>query len=306
MTVNPLDQSRENTAVNRGLTPMPYPKIEGLNLGADVVFNELTLNTIDANGVVWVVTDIVGWWNLPDSEIRDIPRGWADGSYDVTGKWKPRVLSLNGVFLPPDPSLVPDARSTLLSNAALVYDGAWLRVYENPQKAAFVRLSGTPQINTVNARGRTEFSIGLKAADPIKYQWNDLVTDGTVNTIVPCKNTATAETGKRTINNSGNWDTSVTIEINGPVVGPAAIENETTGELILILDGLDSGDVLEINTYRQEVAFNGDTGDARSMIDALANWIVLAPGNNVLSFEDAGAVNSTASMTVYYRPAWIS
>lgn len=305
---DPLLQSRENKAVNKSLTSMPYPHIEGLNLGADVVFNELTLNTIDANGVVWIVTDILGWWNLPDSEIRDVPRGWADGSYDVTGKWKSRMLTLNGVILPPDPSLVPAARNTLLSNAALVYDGAWLRVYETPQKAAFVRLSGTPSINTVNARGRTEFSIGLKAPDPIKYQWNDFSFDGSgvLDFNIPCKNVATGATGKLTLNNTGNWDTSVRLEINGPIIGPAAIENETTGELIIILDSLSSGDVLEIDTYRQEVALNGDIGDARSIIDTLANWIVLAPGNNVLSFYDSGAANSTADMSVYFRPAWIS
>jgi len=39
-----------------------------------------------------------------------------------------------------------------------------------------VRLSGPPNIETVTARGRTEFSIGLRAADPIKYEFLDTIT----------------------------------------------------------------------------------------------------------------------------------
>jgi hypothetical protein len=64
-------------------------------------------------------------------------------------------------------------------------------------------------------------------------------------------------------------------------------------------------DVLEIDTYNQEVAFNGSTDSTRSMIDTLVDWIVLAPGQNEITFEDAGAANGTASMVVYYRSGWI-
>jgi len=64
-------------------------------------------------------------------------------------------------------------------------------------------------------------------------------------------------------------------------------------------------DVLEIDTYNQEVAFNGSTDSTRSMIDTLVDWTVLAPGANEITFEDAGAANGTASMVVYYRSGWI-
>ena len=41
------------------------------------------------------------------------------------------------------------------------------------------------------------------------------------------------------------------------------------------------------------------------MIDTLVDWTVLAPGQNEITFEDAGAANGTASMVVYYRSGWI-
>lgn len=302
---DPYLQSVENNTVNRALRAVEAPKIEGMQLNADITLNNLVLNTIDGNGVLWVCTDIKGWWNLPDSEIRDIPRGWADGSYDVAGNWRPRQLTLDGVFLPPDATYVEEARNTLLENIALVYDGAWLRVQEQPQKAAFVRLSGNPDIETVNPRGRTEFSVGLRAANPLKYGWNDLDVAGYTSVVVPCKRTSTGETGIRTINNAGNWDTTVQLTINGPITGPATIINDTTGQLILTIVPFGAGHTLEIDTYRQEVAYDGDNSTARAMIDVLANWIVLAPGNNTIKFEDTGNANSTASMTVKYRPAWI-
>lgn len=300
-----MTQSQETTAVNKALSAYPPPTFTGMKLNADIVLDQLVFNTIDLDGVVWVISDVEGWWNLPESTVRDIPRGWADGSYDVGGRWTNRLLTLRGSILPPDPSFVPAARDTLLQAAALVYDGAWLRVYEEPQKAAFVRLSGKPQIQTVNARGRTDFSIGLKAADPLKYGWNDAQAQGYEVTTLQCKNVALSRTGVTTITNDGNWDTTVVIEIDGPVVGPATIINQTTGELIILIEPVPALSMLEINTYRQAVALDGDTADARKMLDILANWILLAPGDNTLEFIDTGSVNSTAVMRVYHRPAWI-
>jgi hypothetical protein len=64
-------------------------------------------------------------------------------------------------------------------------------------------------------------------------------------------------------------------------------------------------DILEIDTRDHEVAFNGDTVGKRSLIDVLAEWTLLAPGDNAFSFYDEGAANSTASLSVYYRSAWL-
>lgn len=233
-----VTQGQETTTVNRSLTPLPPPIITGMKLQEDVIIGDLVLNTIDANNVVWVCTDIEGWWTHPDPDIPDVTRGWRDGSYDARGRWQARQLTLTGVFLPPDPSFVPAARNTLIEETSLVYTGAWLKTKESPTRASYVRLSGRPEIQTVNARGRTEFSIGLRAADPIKYSWNDSDPDGYNLTTIPCKNAATSATGTATISNVGNTNVSVYLEITGPIVGDATIYNSTTDELLTITDAL--------------------------------------------------------------------
>ena len=375
-------QAYETTTVNRSLTELPRPWITGMKLEADIQLGGLILNTIDENGVVWVATDISGWWEHPDPEVPDIDRGWGDGSYDVRGRWRARQLELSGVFLTPDPALVPAARNTLIEATSLVYTNAWLYVNENPTKASRVRLSGKPSIQTVNARGRTEFSVGLRAADPIKYEWNWENVDGYTTLTIPAKNTSTSETGTRTVTNNGNTNVTVIMEITGPLTGPGEIYNAATDQLLTtvqtlrpatsksvtnkaltsnvatlttstthgflagdsvtvsisdaVFDGVQtvltvpttstftfaktntnvspaaaSGtasiavDVLEIDTYDKEVAFNGSTESTRSMIDTLVDWIVLAPGENEITFEDTGQANGTASMVVYYRSGWI-
>ena len=377
----PVSQAYENKQVNLGLTPVEFPKITGMQLNADVSIGNLILNTIDENGVVWVCTDIEGWWTHPEPEVRDIPRGYGDGSYDVRGRYQARDITLNGVFLTPDASYMPEARDKLIQETDLVYVGGWLRTNENPTKASYVRLSGRPEISTVNARGRTEFSIGLRAPDPLKYEWYSEHELGYRNVVIAGANATTLATGSGTVTNTGNAYTPIIFEITGPIVGPATIQNETTNESITIIEpirgaasltvtnkvlsgnvatltitgtntievddditvtGVDAtfngsyivsnvtptsvsyeltgtdvatavstgtvaraADIMEIDTKDHEVAVNGDAIGKRGLIDVLAEWSFLAPGDNVISFIDEGNANSTASLTVYYRSAWL-
>jgi hypothetical protein len=297
-------QTNETRIINNALAPVQPPQFSTLCLEADVWLNGLTLNTIDSEGVLWVCTDIDGWWNMPDPEVKDYPRGMGDGSYDVQGRWLPRNITLNGVFLPPDSSYVARARDRLIRATNIVHSGAWLRVTEDPLKTSYVRLSGRPSIQTINAKGRTEFSIGLRAADPIKYSWNDADPDGYTSTILPCK--SPFNIGTELVTNTGNTAVKTLLQITGPVVGPALIQNVTTGELIIVIGSVDPGSMLEIDTYRQEVALDGETAGMRSMLDPETNWIRLTPGANALSFEDIGnTTNSTAVMTILHRSGWI-
>lgn len=300
-------QDYETSVVNKALTPLPPPIFTGMKLQEDIVLGSLVLNVIDSNNVIWVCTEIDGWWTLPDPEIPDIPRGWGDGSYEAEGRWTARQLTLNGVILPPEPEYLSTARNTLVQAVSLVRQGAWLQTKESPTRAAYVRLSGRPIIETVNARGRTEFSIGLRAADPIKYSWNDDDVSGLGydSVSIPCKNTSTGETGSTVISNVGNTDVTMFLEIDGPITGDATIKNTTNGQTMTIVDSIASGELLEIDTYKHEVAYEGVTLGARVFLDTLTDWLVLQPGNNTIVFEDEGNANSTANLTVYYRSGWI-
>ena len=377
-----VTQSYENTQVNLGLTPLPIPHITGMKLNADIAIGDLILNTIDENGVVWVCTDIEGWWVHPEPEVRDIPRGWGDGSYDVRGRYQARQITLNGVFLTPDPSLVQVSRDKLIKETDLVYVGAWIKVDEEPTKASYVRLSGRPDIKTINARGRTEFSIGLRAPDPLKYEWYAEDERGYRYVTIQGANSGVAGSGAGTITNTGNAYAPVILQISGPLTGPATIFNQTTNESLTIIESLrgvltptvsnkaltgniatlttaaahgllagdvvvvsgvnatfngtftiltvpttttltyaktatnvvssaasgtitSTADVLEVDTRDHVVTLNGDAVGKRSLVDVLAEWTLLAPGDNYFSFVDSGTATSTASLAVYYRSAWL-
>lgn len=231
------NQGQENAIVNVALTKVPRPHITGIVLGKDIKLGDLQLNAIDDNNVVWVCTDIKGWWNLPDSEVQDLDKGWGDGSYNSKGRYRSRILELSGVILPPDASKVLAARDTLVRALDLIRTTSWLIVNESDYtKAVKVRVSGKPNIENVNARGRIEFNVGLIAVDPIKYQWfGDATTTDYAET--PPKNSTGTQDGYVTINNKGNYPVGAVFEIEGPVVsGGATIFNETNGDLLTITD----------------------------------------------------------------------
>jgi len=254
-----FNQREENSIVDRGLTPLPQPHLTGMKLQGDIALGEFLFNTIDEYGVVWVITDITGWWQHPEPDMPDIPRGFGDGSYDIKGRYQARILTLSGSFLTPSPSLVEAARDRLIAATNLVYKGAWLKtgIESDNKRSSFVRLSGAPSIQTTTARGRTDFSIGLKAADPIKYAWNDSDPDGYERVEVPATNRTTGATGIETITNIGNVDVPVNFEISGPIIGPARIYNRTTDKLLYIVSGLRGR--LTSSIVNKELNFDEDT-----------------------------------------------
>jgi hypothetical protein len=254
-----FNQREENNTVDRGLIPLPQPHLTGMKLQGDIALGEFLFNTIDEYGVVWVVTDIAGWWQHPEPNMPDIPRGFGDGSYDIKGRYQARIVTLTGSFLTPSPSLVEAARDRLIAATNLVYRGAWLKtgIESDNKRSSFVRLSGAPNIQTVTARGRTDFSIGLKAADPIKYAWNDSDPDGYERVEVPATNRTTGATGIETITNIGNVDVPVNFEISGPITGPARIYNRTTDKLLYIVSGLRGR--LTSSIVNKEVTFDEET-----------------------------------------------
>jgi hypothetical protein len=313
--LNPNDQSIENKIVNKALTKTPYPYVTGLELKADIQLGDLVFNTIDENGIVWIITDIEGWWNHPDPEFTDLPRGFGDGSYDVRGRYAARQITLNGVFLPPDPSYVQAARDILVEATNLVYTGAWLKTKEapdseNPWRGAYVRLNGRPDIKTTTPRGRTEFSIGLKSADPLKYELVDDDPENYTNIDLLAKNIGAGHSGSITVTNTGNFKVPVVFEVSGALTcttsSPAQIKNTTRSEQIDIVASQSSGDTLSMDTYSREVLFNDVALDSRAKVSLLTTWIYLDPGPNTITFEDTSNASSTAVCTILYRSGWIA
>ena len=66
----------------------------GILSAEDVIINDTPLNTInESDSVAWIVTDLDGWWGLPDVEVPDDPRPFSqDGSYYTTGRFAARSI----------------------------------------------------------------------------------------------------------------------------------------------------------------------------------------------------------------------
>lgn len=253
------NQAQENNFVDRGLIPLPQPHLTGMKLKADIVLGEFVFNTIDEFGVTWVITDISGWWQHPEPEMPSVPRGFGDGDYDIKGRYQARILTLTGAFLTPTPDLVEAARDRFIAATDLVYKGAWLKTGTDGKRASFVRLSGAPQIQTMTARGKTEFSIGLKAANPLKFSWNDAEPDGYDITEIPAANRSDGSTGILTVTNNGNVATPIELEINGPITGPARVYNKTSDKLLYIVSSLRGR--LTSSIVNKQTSFNTETLD---------------------------------------------
>lgn len=305
-----VTQAQENQIVNKALSAMPAQPITGMTLGADISLGNLILNTIDGDDIVWVCTDINGWWTTPDPEMPDLARGWGNGSYDATGRYSARFIELSGTFLVPEPALVPVARQKLLDAIDLIATGSDLVVNEDPAKTSYVKLVGRPEISTVNARGRTEFLVSLKAADPIKYEYLPSGTD-----IQDGFRTKTIATATPTVfNNTGSTKTPVVIELTGPIPVNATIQNsidyvsadeEDTVETIKVVKAVPSGSKLEIDTYNREVLLvTGSTiANGRSYISTLSAWVYVQPdskASNTITFTSA-----TGSCKIFYKSGWI-
>lgn len=230
--------AEEAYSVNRGLQNLESNEIEKLQLRGDIILGDFILNTIDDSGVVWVVTEIDGWWTAPPSDVDVVERGFGDGAYEVAGRYTSRPFTIEGAFLTPSPSLVEAARDRLVQACNLVRQGAWFKTGRSPIRSSYVFLSGDVTIDTVNTRGRTEFSISLRAPDPIKYAWNDEAPDGYEFAEIPVKNSALGYNGQGLVENIGNYEVPCIFEITGPFQGPGTLFNRTTNELILITQSL--------------------------------------------------------------------
>ena len=300
-------QAEENRIVNKALTAFPDPYLTGLKLEGGISIDGLTLNTIEyptvENGyaapVVWVVSDLDGWWTLPESELPDLPRGWGDGSYDSIGRWSNRIVTLNGSFLTQDPTDAPLARARLLERVSLIKRSGWLVVDEDDRRrGSKMRLSGTPMISSIKARGRHDFSVGLKAVDPIKYQYVDNNNDAYLS--------ETLNSTGVTVENYGNVPVPVVFQITGSPSSGAKIERTSPGDTKTIELVKDVPNDLEIDTYNREALLIDDISDldsnvsnGRSNLATLVDWIYLEPGDNVLKYTGTG------TCTVLYRSGWI-
>jgi hypothetical protein len=226
--INNIPQAEKNDRVRKAMSHVPQV-INGVRLGADITINDLVLNTVDEDNTLWVCTALDGWWGQSSPEAPDIPRGTDDGSYDVEARTQFRSVTITGFFVPEDPEkTLSKSIDRLVSAIDLTRKGGWLLINEGPTKAAWVRLMSKPTIQTVNARGRTAFSVTLRAADPIKYHWDDADPDGFTNVQFLAADQVVHA------NNIGTASVAGIFTITGPVGAGTRIYNSRTDETLTL------------------------------------------------------------------------
>lgn len=227
-----LTQAEKNRTVDRALSAVPQ-MINGVRLGADIILNDLIFNTIDEFGTMWVITELDGWWGQTSPDMPDITRGTDDGSYDVQGRLGSRTVTLQGFFVPANAQEeLSRSIDRLVTAMNITRVGGWLLVAEEPTKAAWVRLSTKPQIRTTNARGRTNFSITVRAADPVKYHWNDARHDGFTNLLFKASEPVVEA------ENIGTASVSGVFTLTGPMGAWSRIYNSTTEQVMTLREPL--------------------------------------------------------------------
>ena len=228
------DQGQKNQLVDKSLTNVYIDHLRGMKLKADIRLGDFVFNRIDEYGVVWVVTNVGGWNNLPDVQMQNFDRGWGDGSFVSYGRYGAREIVIEGSLLVQDvDSQLEKARERLFKAINLVKTDNWLIMNETTPKAVKVRLANSPNIETANFRGRTDFSFTLVASDPIKYKWDDARDDGyKVATVNNNPDTYTV------VRNEGNTPVPVIFEVIGPTTGPVSIFNKTSEDLLGVVSKL--------------------------------------------------------------------
>jgi len=174
-----------------------------------------------------------------------------------------------------------------------------LIVDENPVKAAYVRLSGRPSIKVVNARGRIDFSVGLRAANPIKFKWNWNDSNGYQSTTV-------AAAGSTSISNEGNFDVPMVLTLTGGSAGltaPITITNTTAGKTLTVTKNI-RGSSYNVSISTSQVSSNVVTlGFGATVHSFLVGDVV-----NVASISTAGrtGLNTTGAVITAVTDTTIS
>lgn len=302
----------ERSQSARAVLPSTY-SLSRMSLAGDIQLGDMVFNTIDTDGTVWTITDIDGWWRLPDATVPTVPRSKVDdGSYEEDGRYEARALVLTGSFLPTSPDNIPLARARLAQAFNSVRGPVQLVVNEDPPRYLTVRLNGKTAITTIQPSGLSAFSVELQAADPVKYSFDQQTSS--VGAGARLGGWTYPRTGGRfyatpvfpnqiVITNSGNYPAYPLITITGPATDPR-IELIETGDFLDFSITLDEGQFLQIDPRDKSVLYNGAVS-RRGALSLDSTWPVIPPGTWHFRYTALESPNDETRAAVTLRSAWI-
>lgn len=110
--------------------------------------------------------------------------------------------------------------------------------------------------------------------------------------------------GNVSVTNSGNYTTSGSMSIRGPVVNPT-VTNLTTGQSLSFTITLASTQTLEIDLTARSVLLNG-TANRRGTLSPTSSWWQFPPGATDLVFTSDDSPITAATLTVNWSSAWLT
>lgn len=200
-------------------------------------------------------------------------------------------------------ALLAQAFTPASADAALVWqeDGVKYQLFGRPRLA-------DPDITEL-ASGALEVSCRFQANDPRIYsqvalsQSTGLAVAGTGLTFNATPNFSfggAASGGFITALNAGNFPAPWTAQIIGPVTDPR-IQLASTGQTLIMVGTVASGDVLNIDSLAKSILLNG-TASRFSFLQPGSAWFDLAPGSNQIGFS---ATSGSGTLAVGWRSAWL-
>jgi hypothetical protein len=287
-----------------------FPGIGGNgNNGDPVALGELLLNSVDANGVTWILEEI-NWDDSPASTAELTQRARGHGATSSEGFFTSMVYTLTGVIMAPTVALGVAARNAL--SAAVTLDEFQMTVAEGDSILhSMVKRQDQIIFKRINPTDRT-FSIQIAAKDPRKF--GDLTTattrlpfsEGglTFPITFPITFTGVSGTGVVRVNNPGNVAAPVWLRIDGPIpAGGWSITHQGKQQTLTFATALElgAGEFVTVDMDRREVLAQGQA--PRSGYVTSRGWFDLDPGDNDIAFSSQN-YSSTATLTVTTKPSW--
>jgi hypothetical protein len=278
-----------------------------INNSQDIWLNDIPFNYVDDNGCVWTISEIDGWWGLPDVEAEEDERPYTeDGSYFTEGRYIGRNIVVSGNITPRHGQSVLDsdvqvhARDLLNTKLNIVRSLGTFRVNESPDKIAAVQLVGRPLTKIDNLNNTIIFNFQLKAVDPRKYA----ITAKEIT--IPLQNSTNGRTYPKTftysyytvdtsndfeIVNEGSFNTNGIFTIRGPISNPYIVHVDS-GKVLGLKIVLGVGDSISLDLDTRKIVLNG-TASRKNVLTRTSQWFKIEPGINTLRFRGSQHIPAT-------------
>lgn len=267
---------------------------------------DLEFGVTDANGTWWLIT---GWTGMdgPDVVGQVVQKAGDHGGLATPQFFGSRPLTLI-VQATAVSQAQRDVARAFVAQAFPVNDLATLRWDEPVPVQMGIRRTGRIA-ETYMTLIDVVFSVPLVAPDPRKYSTvlHSLTSNqaaGPAGLAPPLTPPFTLPAGAPPMSvacfNAGSFETRPLVTIQGPISGPAVV-NQATGQTVSF-SGLTLGatDQLVVDLNAQQATFNGAVRPA----DLFSSWWVL-PQQTTTTVQVTGTGGTGSQMRVDWRDAWI-